>query len=170
MSASSKRRRATSPSSSVSGGGDLEDVSSTPGSGRKRKRMSGDPPVDSVSALNPCDRSRVCGLLMYSPTFPVWISKYSKRVLKVLNYLCSLDCCMPRAVQRCQGSQGWSRETSLWTLSKGTKKKVLWHLSYDLCWVTRSGKSNTMLWKILKIIVMFVPGISLTIMRLCPSQ
>lgn len=50
MSASSKRRRATSPSSSVSGGADLDDISSsTPASGRKRKRISNVPPVDTVN-------------------------------------------------------------------------------------------------------------------------
>lgn len=52
MSASSKRRRATSPSSSVSGGGDLDDASSTPGSGRKRRRISNVPPVDTVNSLD----------------------------------------------------------------------------------------------------------------------
>ncbi|XP_026162564.1 polybromo 1, like isoform X4 [Mastacembelus armatus] len=40
----SKRRRATSPSSSVSGGGDLDET--TPGSGRKRRRVSNLPSVD----------------------------------------------------------------------------------------------------------------------------
>lgn len=55
MSASSKRRRATSPSSSVSGGGDLDDtLSSTPGSGRKKRRISNVPPVDTVNALCIC--------------------------------------------------------------------------------------------------------------------
>ncbi|KAL7407803.1 hypothetical protein ABVT39_013779 [Epinephelus coioides] len=52
MSASSKRRRATSPSSSVSGGGDLDDTSSTPGSGRKRKRISNVPPVDTIAVCH----------------------------------------------------------------------------------------------------------------------
>lgn len=52
MSVSTKRRRATSPSSSVSGGGDLDDVSSSaPASGRKRKRISNVPPVDTVSVF-----------------------------------------------------------------------------------------------------------------------
>uniref|UniRef100_A0A8C9WCF5 Protein polybromo-1 n=1 Tax=Scleropages formosus TaxID=113540 RepID=A0A8C9WCF5_SCLFO len=49
----SKRRRATSPSSSVSGG-DFDDVqmsSSTPGSGRKRRRASSFPTVDPVSGI-----------------------------------------------------------------------------------------------------------------------
>uniref|UniRef100_A0A8C3A8C3 Protein polybromo-1 n=1 Tax=Cyclopterus lumpus TaxID=8103 RepID=A0A8C3A8C3_CYCLU len=52
MSASSKRRRATSPSSSVSGGGDLDDASSTPGSGRKRIRISNVPPVDTIAVCH----------------------------------------------------------------------------------------------------------------------
>lgn len=53
MSASSKRRRATSPSSSVSGGADLDDISSsTPASGRRRKRISNVPPVDTVNTLD----------------------------------------------------------------------------------------------------------------------
>ncbi|XP_061642478.1 polybromo 1, like isoform X6 [Phyllopteryx taeniolatus] len=46
---SAKRRRATSPASSVSGGGDLDDVSSTHGSGRKRKWASSVPPVDTIA-------------------------------------------------------------------------------------------------------------------------
>ncbi|XP_020484660.1 polybromo 1, like isoform X2 [Labrus bergylta] len=45
MSATSKRRRATSPSSSISGGGDLDDNASTPGSGRKKRRISNLPPI-----------------------------------------------------------------------------------------------------------------------------
>ncbi|KAL4655959.1 protein polybromo-1-like [Arapaima gigas] len=50
----SKRRRATSPSSSISGG-DFEDVqmsSSTPGSGRKRRRASNFPTVDPIAVCH----------------------------------------------------------------------------------------------------------------------
>ncbi|XP_029103725.1 protein polybromo-1-like [Scleropages formosus] len=50
----SKRRRATSPSSSVSGG-DFDDVqmsSSTPGSGRKRRRASSFPTVDPIAVCH----------------------------------------------------------------------------------------------------------------------
>lgn len=53
MSANSKRRRATSPCSSVSGAGDPDDAS-TPGSGRKKRKISNVPPVDTVSASFHC--------------------------------------------------------------------------------------------------------------------
>uniref|UniRef100_H3DB75 Protein polybromo-1 n=1 Tax=Tetraodon nigroviridis TaxID=99883 RepID=H3DB75_TETNG len=50
---SAKRRRATSPSSSASGGGDLDDVSaSTPASVRKRKIISNVPPVDTIAVCH----------------------------------------------------------------------------------------------------------------------
>uniref|UniRef100_A0A8C7TJP7 Protein polybromo-1 n=1 Tax=Oncorhynchus mykiss TaxID=8022 RepID=A0A8C7TJP7_ONCMY len=48
---SSKRRRATSPSSSVSGG-DFDDASSTPGSGRKRRRAFNVPTVDPIAVCH----------------------------------------------------------------------------------------------------------------------
>ncbi|XP_061779568.1 protein polybromo-1-like [Nerophis lumbriciformis] len=46
-----KRTRATSPSSSVSGGGDLDDASA-PGSGRKRRRVASVPPVDTIAVCH----------------------------------------------------------------------------------------------------------------------
>lgn len=49
---SAKRRRATSPSSSVSGGGDLDDASCSTGSGRKRRRVSNVPPVDTIAVCH----------------------------------------------------------------------------------------------------------------------
>ncbi|XP_014879205.1 protein polybromo-1-like [Poecilia latipinna] len=52
MSANSKRRRATSPCSSVSGGGDPEDASSTAGSGRKKRKISNVPPVDTIAVCH----------------------------------------------------------------------------------------------------------------------
>uniref|UniRef100_A0A146VZB6 Protein polybromo-1 n=1 Tax=Fundulus heteroclitus TaxID=8078 RepID=A0A146VZB6_FUNHE len=53
MSANSKRRRATSPCSSVSGGADPEDASSsTPGSGRKRRKITNVPPVDTIAVCH----------------------------------------------------------------------------------------------------------------------
>uniref|UniRef100_A0A4W5KMN7 Protein polybromo-1 n=1 Tax=Hucho hucho TaxID=62062 RepID=A0A4W5KMN7_9TELE len=51
MPMSSKRRRATSPSSSVSGG-DFDDASSTPGSGRKRRRAFNVPTVDPIAVCH----------------------------------------------------------------------------------------------------------------------
>uniref|UniRef100_A0A8C7TIL0 Protein polybromo-1 n=1 Tax=Oncorhynchus mykiss TaxID=8022 RepID=A0A8C7TIL0_ONCMY len=51
MQMSSKRRRATSPSSSVSGG-DFDDASSTPGSGRKRRRAFNVPTVDPIAVCH----------------------------------------------------------------------------------------------------------------------
>uniref|UniRef100_A0A3Q2PIJ1 Protein polybromo-1 n=1 Tax=Fundulus heteroclitus TaxID=8078 RepID=A0A3Q2PIJ1_FUNHE len=53
MGANSKRRRATSPCSSVSGGADPEDASSsTPGSGRKRRKITNVPPVDTIAVCH----------------------------------------------------------------------------------------------------------------------
>lgn len=56
-----KRRRATSPSSSVSGG-DFEDsqTSSLPSAGRKRRRISNIPTVDPVMLFF-CARGRLLG-------------------------------------------------------------------------------------------------------------
>uniref|UniRef100_M4AP04 Protein polybromo-1 n=1 Tax=Xiphophorus maculatus TaxID=8083 RepID=M4AP04_XIPMA len=52
MGSNSKRRRATSPCSSVSGGGDPEDASSTAGSGRKKRKISNVPPVDTIAVCH----------------------------------------------------------------------------------------------------------------------
>uniref|UniRef100_A0A1A7YK83 Protein polybromo-1 n=1 Tax=Iconisemion striatum TaxID=60296 RepID=A0A1A7YK83_9TELE len=52
MSANSKRRRATSPCSSVSGGDHDDTSSSTPGSGRKRRKISNVPPVDTIAVCH----------------------------------------------------------------------------------------------------------------------
>uniref|UniRef100_A0A8C6Q9H4 Protein polybromo-1 n=1 Tax=Nothobranchius furzeri TaxID=105023 RepID=A0A8C6Q9H4_NOTFU len=50
--ANSKRRRATSPCSSVSGGDHDDTSSSTPGSGRKRRKVSNVPPVDTIAVCH----------------------------------------------------------------------------------------------------------------------
>lgn len=112
MSASSKRRRATSPSSSVSGAGDLDDTASTPGSGRKRRRVTNVTPVDMVNVL----------YVLYCTI----VYEYRKCISWSLLFTFALsDRCVPRVVQRCQGAQGWPRQTAEWCFSKGTKEKVL---------------------------------------------